>query len=208
MMLRKLVMDALEHGTVQTVEYAYKEVYYRLSALFIARREGRAMILMRLNTFDADREVETAREMLNSSSALMSTYELVVLFFPKRGKAKRLHTVNNLPEYDKEDSLQTSLQRFCEAEIDPVDRERYMRFLDFGTLEKRVKNSPRLFIQSIFRMNLGKDKTKWYSARVTQINTLTEPAFMLTVQNIQDNMNSWIDMLTDEHPEMLKNDGA
>ena len=138
----------------------------------------------------------------------MSTYELVVLFFPKRGKAKRLHTVNNLPEYDKEDSLQTSLQRFCEAEIDPVDRERYMRFLDFGTLEKRVKNSPRLFIQSIFRMNLGKDKTKWYSARVTQINTLTEPAFMLTVQNIQDNMNSWIDMLTDEHPEMLKNDGA
>ena len=26
---------------------------------------------------------------------------------------------------------------------------------------------------------------------------------MLTVQNVQDNMNYWIDILIDEHPEML-----
>ena len=203
LMLKKLVMNALQCGTVQTVEYAYKDVYYRLSALFIARRQGRAMILMRLNTFEADREVETAREMLNSSSALMSTYELIVLFFTKRNKVQRLHTTNNLPEYYKEDSLQKSLQRFCETEIDPVDQERYMRFLDFGTLEERVRKSPRCFIQSIFRMQLATEKPGWYSARVTQINTLFEPAYMLTVQNIQDNMNCWIDKLVDEHPEML-----
>ena len=204
MMLQKVILDALTNRTVQTVEYAYKDVYYRLSALFIARREGRAMILMRLNTFEADREVETAREMLNSSSVLLSTYELVVLFFPKRGKAKRIHTVNNLPEYEREDSLQKSLQRFCEYEIDPVDQERYMRFMDFETLEERVSNSPRRFIQSVFRMKLEKDRHKWYSARVTQVKTLSETAFMLTVQNVQDNMNYWFDILVDEHPEMLK----
>jgi hypothetical protein len=161
------------------------------------------MILMRLNTFEADREVETAREMLNSSSALLSTYELVVLLFPKRKKARRIHTANNLPEYDRENSIQKSLQRFCKAEIDPVDQERYLRFLDFETLEERIGRNPRLFIQSIFRMRLGKDRSGWYSARVTQINTLSEAAFMLTVQNIQDNMNHWIDILIEEHPEML-----
>lgn len=203
LMLQKLVLDALQRGTVQTVEYAYKDVYYRLSALFISKRPGRAMILMRLNTFEADREVETAREMLNSSSALLSTYELVVMLFPKRKKAKRIHTANNLPDYDKEDSLQKSLQSFCEREIDPVDQERYLRFLDFDTLEERIRSNPKLFIQSIFRMRLEKDKPGWYSARVTQIKTLSETAFMLTVQDIQDNMNYWIDTLIDEHPEML-----
>ena len=203
MMLQKLVLEALQRGTVQTVEYAYKDVYYRLSALFIARRPGRAMILMHLNTFEADREVETAREMLSSSSALLSTYELVVLFFPDRKKAKRIHTANNLPEYDKEDSLQKCLQRFCETQIDPVDRERYLRFLDFDTLEERVTGTPRRFIQSIFRMRLEKDRPGWYSVRVTQIKSLSEVAYMLTVQNIQDNMNHWIDILIDEHPEML-----
>lgn len=204
MMLQKVVLDALKSGTVQTVEYAYKDVYYRLSALFIARRQGRAMILMRLNTFEADREVETAREMLNSSSTLLSTYDLVVMFYPDRKKAKRVYTRNNLPEYDREDSLQKSLQSFCEREIDPVDRERYLRFLDFETLEERIGSSPRRFIQSVFRMRLVKEKTGWYSARVTQINTLSEPAYMLTVQNIQDNMNYWIDTFAGEHPEVLK----
>ncbi len=169
MMLQKVVLDALKSGTVQTVEYAYKDVYYRLSALFIARRQGRAMILMRLNTFEADREVETAREMLNSSSALLSTYDLVVMFYPDRKKAKRVYTRNNLPEYDREDSLQKSLQSFCEREIDPVDKDRYLRFLDFETLEERIGSSPRRFIQSVFRMRLVKEKTGWYSARVTQI---------------------------------------
>ena len=204
MMLQKVVLDALKSGTVQTVEYAYKDVYYRLSALFIARRQGRAMILMRLNTFEADREVETAREMLNSSSALLSTYDLVVMFYPDRKKAKRVYTRNNLPEYDREDSLQKSLQSFCEREIDPVDKERYLRFLDFETLEERIGSSPRRFIQSVFRMRLVREKTGWYSARVTQINTLSEPAYMLTVQNIQDNMNYWIDTFAGEHPEVLK----
>ncbi len=203
LMLRKLVLDALQRGTIQTVEYAYKDVYYRLSALFIAKRQGRAMILMRLNTFEADREVETAREMLNNSSALLSTYELVVLFFPNKKKAKRIYTANNLPEYDREVSLQKSLQRFCENEIAPVDQERYMRFLDFGTLEERVRSNPKLFIQNIFRMRLEKDRIKWYSARVTLVKTFSETAFMLTVQNIQDNLNYWIDILIDEHPDMV-----
>jgi hypothetical protein len=161
------------------------------------------MILMRLNTFEADREVETAREMLSSSTALLSTYELVVLFFPDRKKAKRIHTANNLPEYDKEDTLQKSLHRFCETQIDPVDQERYLRFLDFDTLEERVRSTPKLFIQSIFRMQLEKDRPGWYSVRVTQINSLSERAYMLTVQNVQDNMNRWIDILIEEHPDML-----
>ena len=38
---------------------------------------------------------------------------------------------------------------------------------------------------------------------MTQIKSLSEVAYMLTVQNIQDNMNHWIDILIDEHPEML-----
>ena len=201
--LQKLVQDALQSGTIQTVEYAYKDVYYRLSALSVARKPGRAMILMRLNTFDADREVETAREMLNSSSALLSTYELVVLFFPDRKKAKRVYTANNLPEYDKEASLEKSLKRFCETEIDPVDRERYLRFLDFGTLEERISKNPKPFIQSIFRMRLDKGDPKWYSARVMKVTAFSEKAFMLTVQNMQKNMNHWIEIFFEDHPDIL-----
>ena len=161
------------------------------------------MILMRLNTFEADREVETAREMLNSSSALLSTYELVVIFFPQRNLAKRIFTANNLPEYYREDSLEKSLSKFCETEIAPVDQVRYLKFLDFATLEERIKGSSKQFIQSIFRMRLDREKHEWYSARVAQIRTLPEKTFLLTVQNVQNNLNRWIEVLLSDHPEIL-----
>ena len=205
LMIRKLVLDALKSGEIQTVEYAYKDVYFRLSALFIARREGRAMILMRLNTFDSEREAETAGEMLKSSSALLTTYDLVVMFYPERNAAKRVFTSNNMPEYDRETSMERSLKKFCEAEVDMMDQARYLRFLDFSTMPERVEKSCRKCIQSLFRMKLGRpdQKSRWYSARVTQIPSSTEPTFMLTVQSIQENLEHRIDQMVGEHPELL-----
>ncbi len=86
--IHKLVMDALQQGTIQTVEYAYNDVYYRLSALFIARKEGRAMILMCLNTFDAEQEVKTAREIRHRQEgcARMSGFTTVQSEFLTCGK--------------------------------------------------------------------------------------------------------------------------
>ena len=203
LVLQKLVMDALQQGTIQTVEYAYKDVYYRLSALFIARREGRAMILMRLNTFDAEQEIKTAKEMLENSSALFSTYELVVMIWPARKKSKRIYTANSIPSYDHEETIEKSVVRFCENHIGPADQERYLRFMDFSTMSERIENTPQKFIQGLFRMRLGKEQNRWYTVRVTQVPSNSETVFMLTVQNIQGNLNHQIDVMAAEHPDFL-----
>lgn len=203
LVLQKLVMDALRLGTIQTVEYAYKDVYYRLSALFIARREGRAMILMRLNTFDAEREVKMAKEMLENSSALLMTYELVVMIWPESKKVKRIYTANDIPSYDREETIEKSMIKFCENQVDPVDQERYMRFLDFRTMAKRIESTSKKYIQSLFRMRLEKEQSKWYTARVTQVQSKSETIFMLTVQSIQGTLNHKIDVMAEEHPDFL-----
>ena len=200
---RKLVIDALQSGGIQTVEYAYKDVYYRLSALFIARREGRAMILMRLNTFDAEREVETAKEMLDNSSALFSTYEMVVIVYPESGKAKRIFTANNVPSYGSEKTIGKIAVRFCENHVEPADQERYLHFMDFETMPERLRSNTKQFIQGVFRMHLEKDQSKWYSVRVTQIYCFSETAYIYTIQSVQDDLNHWLDLFDAEHPETL-----
>ena len=200
---QKLVFDALQSGEVQTVEYSYKDVYYRLSALSIARREGRAMILMRLNTFDAEQEIKTAKEMLDNSSALFTTYEMVVIVYPESGTAKRIFTANNTPSYGSEVSLGKIAVRFCENHVDPRDQERYLRFMDFETMGNRLRNHPGQFIQGIFRMHLEKEQNSWYSVRVTQVSGFSESAYIYTIQNVQDELNSWLDTFIAEHPEML-----
>ena len=202
LIFHKLVLDALKTGLVQTVEYAYKDVYFRLSALAVARREGRAMIVMRLNTFDSEREVQTAQELLNSSSALLTTYDLVVLFYPERKAAKRIYTANKLAEYDREESFEISLRKFCEEQVDPVDQERYLRFMNISTMEERIGKSPEHFVQSLFRMRLGRGETGWYSTRLTVVPSRQEKVFMLTVQSLQDNLKKWAERLVKEHPDL------
>jgi hypothetical protein len=178
LLLQKLVMDALQQGTIQTVEYAYRDVYYRLSALFIARREGRAMILMRLNTFDAEREVKTVKEMLDNGSALFSTYELVVVIYPESRKAKRIFTASSLPSYDREKTVEESQAKFCENHVDPADWERYLRFTDLATMTERIRSSPRQYVQGVYRMNLGGDQSNWYSVRFTEVPSSAETVYI------------------------------
>ena len=203
LMIRKLVLDALDRKTVQTFEYVYKDVYFRLSVLFLARKKGWIMMAMRLSTFDSEREVQTAQEMLNYSSALLSTYELVVLFYLESNTVKRIYTANKMPEYDREQSIEESLQKFCEAEVEPIDQKRYLRFLDLKTMTERVEASPKKFIQSIFRMRWVNARSKWYTVRITQIPTFSEKVHMLTIQNIQGNVSQWLDMVVSEHPELI-----
>ena len=201
--IHKLVMDALQQGTIQTVEYAYRDVYYRLSALFIARREGRAMILMRLNTFDAEREVKTAQEMLDNGSALFFTYEMVAMIRPETKKAKRIYAASSLPSYDREESVDKTIRKFCENHVDPADQERYLQFANMGTMGERIRNSPRKFIQAVFRMRLEKDQSNWYSARFTEVPSSSEPVYILTIQSVQENLNRWLNLFAEEHPEMF-----
>ena len=201
--IHKLVMDALQQGTIQTVEYAYRDVYYRLSALFIARREGRAMILMRLNTFDAEREVKTAQEMLDNGSALFFTYEMVAMIRPEMKKAKRIYAASSLPSYDREESVDKTIRKFCENHVDPADQERYLQFANMETMGERIRNSPRKFIQAVFRMRLEKDQSSWYSARFTEVPSSSEPVYILTIQSVQENLNRWLNLFAEEHPEMF-----
>ena len=204
LMIRKLILDAVTQGTVQTIEHVNRDVYFRLSVQYLSRREGWVMMGVRLNTFDSEREVRTAQEMLNYGSALFSTYELVVLFYPDRNVVSRLYTANDLPIYDQEGSIEGSLAKFCQAEIDPADQERYMQFLNFKTMTARIDASPKNFIQGVFRTRWESASGKWYTARVTQIPTISEKAYLLTFQNIQGDVNRWLDMFVREHPGMLE----
>ncbi|MBQ6518922.1 MAG: EAL domain-containing protein [Anaerolineaceae bacterium] len=205
LLVRKLILDAIERGTVQTVEYANKDVYYRLRIQLLSRKKGWVMLAVHLNTFDSEREVKTAREMLNFSSALLTTYDLVVLIFPDSNKSTRLYTSNKLPIYDREGSITGSVEKFCEREVDPADQRRYLQFMNFQTMEKRLEVSPQKFIQSYFRMRWGNDSENWHTARVTQIPKYPERTYLLTIQSIQGNGNKLLNTIAKEHPDLLEN---
>jgi len=201
--LRKLFVDAVQKGTLQMTEYAYKDVYYKISAQLLSRKTGTSMLALRLNTFDSDREVQTDRRMLDYSSALFTTYDLVVTIYPEKNMASRLYTANNLPIYDRGPSIENNVARFCEAEVAPADQKRYLQFLDFQTLAARIESNESHFIESFFRMRWTNHSSSWRSARVTRITSSFETAYLLTLQTVQDIEAEWLDIIAAENPELL-----
>lgn len=204
LMIRKLILEAIQKGSVQIVEQRYKDVYYRLSVQCLARKTDWAMLAVQLNTFDSEREVQTTKEMLNYSSALLSTYELVVLFYPERQAVTRLYSTHDLPIYDREKTIEESLARFCEAEIRLEDQDRYLEFLDFKTLDQRIDNTPKKFVQGVFRTRWETVTKNWYVARLTYIPAFSEKTYMLTFQCIEGEVNQWLDVLVRERPELMQ----
>ena len=204
LMIKKMITEAIGLGTVQTVEYINNDVYYRLSAKCLARKADKAMLALRLNTFDSEREVRTAQEMLNYGNALFSTYELVVLIYPESDISTRIYTSENLPTYDREGSLEKSLKKFCQTEVNPMDQARYMEFMDFSSMPQRIEASAKRFIQGFFRMRWSNDATHWTIARVTQIPASAEKANLLTIQALQGTGIQWLDVIAGEHPEALE----
>ena len=213
LMIKKLVTDTISLGTRQTVEYVNNDVCYRLSAKCLAKKKDKAMLALRLITFDSEREIQTAKEMLNYGNSLFSTYELVVVMYPDSGISKRIYTANSLPSYDQAGSLSESFRGFCESEVMPVDQARYLRFMDYETINQRVEASPKGFIQSSFRLHwdsrndgarADSDVGPWYTARVSRIPASAERAYLLTIQSHPANEARHLDVIARDHPEILE----
>ena len=52
-------------------------------------------------------------------------------------------------------------------------------------------------------MRLEKDQSSWYSARFTEVPSSSEPVYILTIQSVQENLNRWLNLFVEEHPEMF-----
>jgi EAL domain-containing protein (putative c-di-GMP-specific phosphodiesterase class I) len=203
LLLKKFIDDTVRSGTIRYVEYVNNDVFYKLSAKCIARKDDSVMLATCLNTFDTEVELKTAKELMSYSNSLFSTYELVVLMYPESGIANRIYSSNILPEYDKEANIRMSLKKFCENEVDPEDQERYLKFLDFSTVSERVGNDPRGFIQGVFRMRWSGNERKWHIVRFSRVSTSSENSYILTIQAVPAAASLVLDMAIENHPELL-----
>ncbi len=206
LLLKNTVLDAISKGTVQKLDYTSNGIFYTLKARCLAREEDRAMLAMQLQIFDSEQEIKNARELLQYGNALFSTYEIVTLVYPRRGASTRIYAANLLPAYDnlKASSLRESVQNFCESEIIPADQERYMRFFDLDTLDKRIGDSRGGFVQEAFRLRREKNpETSWRSIRISRVPSEEEPVYIYTIQVVNPKEARMLEIMSLEYPDLL-----
>ena len=207
LMIKRLMLNTVSKDSVQELDYTNNGMYYKLSARCIAKKKDCAMLALQLRIFDTDREIKTAKEMLQYGNALFSTYEIVTLVYPSRASSTRIYAADTIPAYDNvgAKTLEESIRKFCEAEIISEDQERYIRFFDLSTLEERIENSERGFIQAVFRLSRKKGaEDRWRTIRISKVPSDEEEYYIYTIQKVHPKEAVMRDSVATEHPEMLE----
>ena len=197
LMMKRLAANAISNMTIQEVDYINNDVYYRLWARCLAKEESRAMLALQLRTFEAEKEVRTAEEMLRFGSALFNTYELVTVIYPEKDSSERIYSRENIPSYASAGRLRDSFRRFCENEVHPDDRKRYFELCNLDTLEERMEQG---FVQGNFRLV---SSGKWRAIRISRIPSDTEHTFLYTIQALHDQEEDILNTFVREHPDRM-----
>ena len=197
LMLKRLVTDAISNDSIQEVDYVNNDVYYKVRGRCLAKTDGKAMMALQLRTFDSEKKNQTQNEMLIYGNALFNTYELATAIYPDRDSSERIYSRESIQSYASRGQLRDSFRRFCRKEIIPEDQDRYLRFCDLDTMEKRLEKG---FIQGCFRL---KSSGEWRSVRISRITSDKDKTYLYTIQKLQDDEKVILETFAREHPDMF-----
>ena len=179
------------------MDYVNNDVYYKVRGRCLAKTDGKAMMALQLRTFDSEKKDQTEKEMLRYGNALFNTYELATAIYPDSDSSERIYSRENIQSYASRGQLRDSFRRFCRKEIIPEDQDRYLRFCDLDTMEKRLEKG---FIQGCFRL---KSSGEWRSVRISRIPSDKDKTYLYTIQKLQDDEKVILETFAREHPDML-----
>ena len=98
--------------------------------------------------------------------------------------------------------LESGIKTFCELEVHPDDRARYLRLFDIDALREYFKNSKRNFVQQAFRLKDINGEYSWQNVRLTKLTDPAVESYMYTVQDISDWDISFLDAIGQIDPDL------
>lgn len=202
--MRSLLTDAVMKQTVQEMDYVSGDVFYKFRAKCIAKSKAlnKAMVAATLSTFTEDAEAMQRSELRQYSQSIFASYEHVTLCFPEKDVSVRVFSRANFQTAHQLMGLREGVRSFCEKEVHPDDRARYLRFFDVDTLARRLGEAG--FIQQGFRVTDLAGGYAWRQVRITRIPSAVEDMYLYTLQTMSDVSVRIAEMLLREHPELME----
>ena len=202
--MRNLLTEAVMKNTVQEIDYVSSDVFYRFKARCIAksRELNKAMVVASLSTFKDGTGIRDKTDLMQYSQSLYASYEHVNLLFPEKSSSIRVFSKANFQTAHQLKGLREGIRSFCEKEVLPEDRARYLRFFDVDTLDERLGD--RGYIQQGFRIHDINNRYVWRQIRITRVPSVMESMYLYTIQTMSDVSIRIAELLVNEHPEMLE----
>lgn len=202
--MQNMLTEAVMTETIQETEYVSGQVFYKFRAKCIAksRELQKAMVVASLSTFKEDRELREQTDVVRYGRLLYASYEHVNVVFPDKDSSIRVFSNANFQTAHQLMPLRDGIRSFCEKEVHPDDRSRYLRFFDLDKLDAHTSETG--FIQQGFRILDSGRGYRWRQVRITRASLAAENIYIYTIQRMSDVSVKIAEMLLKDHPELLE----
>ena len=202
-MMEESLNHSIAYNSVERVDYVENDVFFTIKSKCISKCGDKYMIAIALYTFDADPDEHKGDEILKYGQSLFLTYNLISVVYPNADIAKNIYNYKGigLEGYSDMD-LESGIKTFCELDVHPDDRARYLRLFDIDALREYFKNSKRNFVQQAFRLKDINGEYSWQNVRLTKLTDPAVESYMYTVQDISDWDISFLDAIGQIDPDL------
>ena len=200
---RQLRQTAETKGTVKK-DYVTDNICYSFTTAFITQTKNKIMVAVSIYIFAKEALDRHLDDVNRYNKALFYNFELVNIVRPEKDSAKRIYSNSVFGKTYGTNSLKKGISEFAKNEVYIDDKQRYLEFMDFSTVDDRINADESSFVQQPFRFKKHDGGYRWLLARLTKIPSLGENYYMYSIQKMSPVDADIIDKKISEEPNIFK----
>ncbi len=134
-------MRARDRGKRQYVDFVAGGLFSTISIEHIAGTSRRNAYLVKASSVGSSKDVDRERSLEAALPFLLTIYKRIDLFDLESGTSKNLYlSAPLLRSYRRAGVIIDEIREFCDRNVHPADRQRFMNFYDLSSLNERVQS--------------------------------------------------------------------
>lgn len=202
-LMEKILDKSIANNSIERIDYVENGVYFTIKTKCLSKHNGKYMMAITLYTFGSGREESKSDDILKYGQSIFLTYESILILYPTTNMLEIMFT-RAVPEHDYSAMmLNEAIDLFSKKEVFEEDRDRFLSFMEMPTLDKRIDQSGKIFLQEAFRLRDPHGGYSWKLVRLTRDTDSLVVGYLFTVQDMTDKEEKMADILLKEHPELI-----
>ncbi|MCR5102004.1 MAG: EAL domain-containing protein [Butyrivibrio sp.] len=166
------------------IDYIDNDYLILLKATYISSINDKTALKVTLRNIYTELEYKRNSMLENGLVCLYSQFELVNLINPDNDSAMQIYSNASFEKIYGQGSLITGIKEFTETEVFIDDRERYRKFMDLDTLEKRYIEQETHFLTEPFRLRDKKGGFRWKFVTLLKVNAHRGRQYLYEIQHV------------------------
>ncbi len=187
-----------------TIDYIDNGFLVLMKASYISSLNNKTALKITLRNIYTELEYTRNSMLENGLVGLYSQFELVNIVNPDKDTAMQIYSNASFKKVYGQKSLRTGIKEFAETEVFIDDRERYIKFMDFSTIESRYEELGTNFLTEAFRLKDKKGGYRWKTVTLLKMSAAKDRQYLYEIQCVDKEKNAALNKLYGEDIDVIK----